>query len=528
MSGIVLPVSSLPGPYGIGTLGAHARKWIDFLHESGQQVWQILPLSPTGYGDSPYQSCSSMAGNPYLIDLDTLAAEGLLTQEEIDACDFGSDIDYVDYGLIYQNRLPLLRKAYLRGKDNAEVLSFVKGQESWLPDYALFMALKEHYGMVQFSLWPDKDVIARDKTALRKALEDHAEAVRFHAFIQYIFYKQWRDLKAYARKRGVKIMGDMPIYVAEDSAEVWAHPELFQLSGPAKPARVAGVPPDFYSATGQLWGNPLYDWAYHEKTGYKWWLSRMEQARFFYDILRIDHFRAFYNYWSVPAGAETALTGRWVNGPRLPLVEKLKMSVPYGFLVAEDLGDLGGNVRAFFRQTGLPGMKVLVYAFDPEADSEFLPHNAPRNSVSYTSTHDSSTFTDWYRNEASGGEREFAARYLRLREEEGIHWGAVCSVWNSPSRLAMAPFQDILGLSQDARINVPSTLGGNNWRWRVREDALNESVSSRLLEVTKTYRRFKKPPKEEKLPVSADKSPKEGKPPEPKETETPKDTSSRD
>ncbi len=490
MSGVVLPVSSLPGPFGIGTLGAYARKWIDFLAESGQRVWQILPLSPTGFGDSPYQSCSAMAGNQYLIDLDTLVEEELLTRDEIEQCNFGSDIDRIDYGLLYENRLPLLRKAFARAKNNPDIETFGKVHGRWLPDYALYMSLKEHYQMRPLALWPDKDLVARDKTALRKAFEEHSEEVSFHTFVQYLFFRQWRSLKSYAQKRGVMIMGDLPIYVAEDSAEVWTRPELFQLRAPAKPARVAGVPPDFYSATGQLWGNPLYNWEAHEKTGYKWWLWRMEHARSFYDIIRVDHFRAFYRYWSVPANAKTAAGGRWVKGPGMPLIDKLKRSLPPGSLVAEDLGDLNDNVRAFFRETGLPGMKVLIYAFDPEGDSEYLPHNVPKNSVSYTSTHDSPSFAEWLTGEASQREREFAERYLRLREEEGFHWGAVRTVWQSPSRLAMAPFQDILGLGKDARINIPATLGGNNWRWRVREEALNGDVAARLLEVTQTYRRY--------------------------------------
>lgn len=497
MSGIVLPVFSLPGAHGIGTMGAHARKWIDFLADSGQRIWQILPLSPTGFGDSPYQSCSAIAGNPYLIDLDTLVADGLLTREETENCDFGHDIDHVDYSLLYQNRLPLLRKAFERGRGGEGFAAFVKEQKPWLSDYALFMALKERYGMKPLSRWPDKDIVARDKTALRKANAECAEAVAFHSFIQYLFFGQWGSVKEYAKKRGVKIMGDLPIYVAEDSVEVWTRPELFQLKAPAKPAKVAGVPPDFYSATGQLWGNPLYNWAAHESEDYKWWLSRISHARSFYDIIRIDHFRGFYNYWSVPSGMKTADKGRWVKGPGISFVQRLIRSMPPASLVAEDLGDIGADVWKFFHETGLPGMKVLVYAFNPEGESDYLPHRVPRNSVSYTSTHDSPTFCDWLTGEASEGERELAVRYLRLREDEGFHWGAVCAVWGSQSRIAMAQFQDVLGLGKDARINTPATVGGGNWRWRVREDALNGGVSKRLLEVTKTYGRYTPPPESE-------------------------------
>jgi 4-alpha-glucanotransferase len=489
MSGIVLHITALPGRYGIGTMGAQARSWVDFLHDSGQRVWQILPLSPTGYADSPYQSCSAWAGNPYLIDLDTLIEDGLLTREEADACDFGGDLDYVDYGLIYKERLPLLRKAYERGKGDPAVESFAKEHKSWLKDYALYMALKESYGMIGLNTWPDKAVITREATALKKAEASLAEEARFHTYVQYLFYKQWEALKAYAAERDVLIMGDLPIYVAEDSADVWAQPGLFQLKGPARPSRVAGVPPDLYSETGQLWGNPLYDWEHHEETGYKWWLARLKHANAFYDIIRIDHFRGFHTYWSVAAKAKTAMIGRWIKGPGLPFVEKIKAALPPGSLVAEDLGDLGGTVVQFFADTELPGMKVLVYAFDPDNDSSYMPHNAPKNSVCYTSTHDSPTFIDWLTVESSERERELARAYLRLREEEGWNWGAVKVAWGSPANLAMAPFQDILGLGKDARVNIPATIGNYNWRWRVREEAINEEVAKKLLEATKVYKR---------------------------------------
>jgi 4-alpha-glucanotransferase len=470
-------------------MGKEAENWIDFLHNAGQRVWQILPLSPTGFADSPYQSCSAHAGNPYLIDLELLIEEGLLTRGEADACDFGDDRDFVDYGKLYLGRLPLLRKAFKREKDDPAVEKFIKEQKSWLYDYALYMALKESYGMTGLASWPDKKIIARDAAALTKAGTELAENIEFHIYVQYLFFKQWKALKAYANERGVLIMGDLPIYVAEDSADVWARPELFQLKGPAKPRRVAGVPPDFYSETGQLWGNPLYDWEAHEKTGYKWWMERIKHAHSFYDVIRIDHFRGFHTYWSVAANAKTAMSGKWIKGPGLPFVEKLTKALPPNSIVAEDLGDLGGTVKQFFADTGLPGMKVLVYAFDPYYDSDYLPHNAPKNSVCYTSTHDSPPFVDWLYGEASEEERELASHYLRLREDEGLGWGAVKGAWGSPAALAMAPFQDILGLGRDARVNVPATIGGYNWRWRVREEAINDNVAAELLEVTKTYKR---------------------------------------
>lgn len=490
MSGIVLPVSSLPGAYGIGTLGENARKFVDFLQDAGQRVWQILPLSPTGFADSPYQSCSTRAGNPYLIDLETLIEDGLLTREETDAADFGDSIDAVDYGLLFLNRLPLLRKAFERDRENPDIAAFEKKNKSWLPDFALYMAVKECYGMEPLSLWPDKALVSRERSALKLARETHADAIAFHVYIQYLFDKQWSALREYAKEHGVLIMGDLPIYVSEDSADVWAHPELFQLKAPGKPSRVAGVPPDFYSATGQLWGNPLYDWEYHKETGYKWWIERIKHAHSIYDIIRIDHFRGFHTYWSVPARAKTAATGRWIEGPGLPFVETIKAALPPGSLIAEDLGDLGGTVRKFFTDTGLPGMKVLVYSFDPDNDSEYLPHNAPVCSLCYTSTHDSPPFVGWLTGDASDRERDLAYSYLRLRDDEGLGWGAVKTVWGSPSYLAMAPFQDILGLGKDSRINIPATIGGNNWRWRVRAEALNKDVAVQLLSVTKTYKRY--------------------------------------
>ncbi|MCL1807274.1 MAG: 4-alpha-glucanotransferase [Oscillospiraceae bacterium] len=488
-SGIVLHITSLPGQYGVGTMGKEARKWIDFLQSAGQRVWQILPLSPTGFGDSPYQSCSAHAGNPYLIDLETLIEEGLLTKEEADACDFGDDRDYVDYGKLYQSRMPLLRKAYKRGKDDPALKDFIEEQGNWLRDYALYMAIKESFGMKGLSSWPNKKLFRRDADALKKAETELAENIKFHIFVQYLFFKQWKALKAYANKCGILIMGDIPIYISADSADVWARPDLFRVKENGKPERVAGVPPDFYSKTGQLWGNPLYKWEAHKADGFQWWTDRLKHANSFYDILRIDHFRGFYTYWSVAAGEKTAMSGKWENGPGLDFVRVIEQALPPNSIVIEDLGDLKEPVKQFFRDTGLPGMKVLVYAFDPNNDSDYLPHNVPKNSVCYTSTHDSPPFIDWLYDEAGEEERTLAFRYLRLHEDEGIGWGAIKGAWGSPANLAMAPFQDVLCLGIDSRLNTPATIGGNNWRWRVREEAINNEVAAELLEVTRTYKR---------------------------------------
>lgn len=507
-SGIVMPITSLPGPHGIGTIGEPARKFIDFMVLSGQRYWQVLPLSPTGYGDSPYQSCSANAGNPYMIDLEELINEGLLERCEVDTVNFGDDIDLVDYGQMYLTRMPVLRKAYERGcppfKDEFD--AFKRENAHWLPDYALYMACKEGFGMIGLKDWPDKRLIERNPASVAEAAQKYAVEIEFHEFVQFLFFSQWRKLREYATENGILIFGDMPIYVSEDSVEVWTHPELFLLSEPAKPSLVAGVPPDLYSETGQLWGNPIYDWAYHEKTGYRWWIGRMKHAASLFDVIRIDHFRGFHNYWVIKAGEETALSGEWRVGPGLKFVELMKKALPDDSLIAEDLGDLDDSVREFFKATGLPGMRVLVYAFDPDDDSEYMPHNMPVGSVAYTSTHDSPAFMDWLNGEATPEQRQFAWDYLRLREDEGLNWCAVKTVWGSPSYLAMAPFGDILGLAGDGRINIPSTLGGRNWRWRVRGEALNEEVAELLRDISITYRRYipPKPPVEDKTELEAE------------------------
>lgn len=491
-SGVVMHVSSLPGPHGIGTFGAGARAFVDFLQRAGQRYWQMLPLVPTGFGDSPYQSCSGSAGNPYFIDLERLVEEGLLTRDETESADFGDSVDYVDYGRLYENRLPLLRLAFRRGRAKLarKIRAFEKQNRDWLADYALYMAQKEKFGMAPLSAWPDADLLARRPEALAAASAELAEEIEFHVFLQYLFFSQYAELKAYAEKAGVRIIGDLPIYVSEDSVEVWCDGPLFALDGPARPSAVAGVPPDLYSASGQLWGNPLYDWSAHERDGFSWWIDRLKRLSRLCDVIRIDHFRAFHTYWEVPAGEETALNGHWKKGPGMKLIKAIRQALPETGIIAEDLGDLDEKARAFIHRSGIPGMSVLVYAFDPGGDSMYLPHNIGRERIAYTSTHDSPAFVDWLANEAGAEERAFAADYLRLREDEGIAWGAIKSVWASPAMIAMAPMQDVLGLGADARMNRPSTLGGLNWRWRVREEALNDQVARTLRQITHVYRRL--------------------------------------
>ena len=491
-SGVFLPVSSLPGPYGIGSIGEPAFKMIDFLKKAGQSYWQVLPLVPTGYGDSPYQSTSSSAGNPYFIDLDDLIKRKLLTKDEVCEVNFSAQTDRVDYEKLYHTREPLLRLAYSRIDEDfkKEMNSFCQQEASWLEDFSLFSAIKHSFGDVALKDWPDKELRLRKPSAVKRARQELRDEIAFYCFEQYIFYLQWTALRKYASLHHVKIIGDLPIYVSLDSADVWAKPELFDLDSDRNPASVAGVPPDAFSETGQLWGNPLYNWNYHQKTGFQWWISRIERQMELFDLIRIDHFRAFSDYWSVPYGESTALKGHWEDGPGMHFINAVWNALPNAGLIAEDLGDLTEQARAFFKEAALPGMAVLVHSFSLDEESEYLPHNRPKNSVFYTSTHDSETFLEWLTEKATPEEHQFASNYLRLRMDEGLAWGAIKTVWASPAALTIAPMQDILGLGGDSRINRPSTLGNSNWQWRVRLDALNDHVADMLFEVTSTYKRL--------------------------------------
>lgn len=487
-SGILLPLSALPGPYGIGTMGADARRFVDFLSASGQSYWQILPLVPPGGGNSPYMSASSFAGNLFFLDLETLAADGLVTPEEL-VCAQYPNPDRIDYSWLYQTRPPLLRRVWERGRDQyRQAFSLFLDEEShWLPDFAFFLALRDYFGGLELKDWPDEIRTRRGEalTSLRISLSDKIE---YHAFLQFLFFRQWLNLKQYANHRGIQIIGDLPIYVSPDSAEVWANPELFQLDQASVPTAVAGVPPDAFTDDGQHWGNPLYDWPHHRKTKFDWWKRRgMHMARL-YDVVRIDHFRAFHTYWSIPFSVNSARDSHWEPGPGMALVNTLK-AIPGLTLIAEDLGDLDENARDFIARSGLPGMKILIYAFDPVDESAYLPHNCPYHSIIYTGTHDTPTFIQWLFEEATPAERDYASAYLRLHSDEGFGWGAVCGAWASPSQLAIVPMQDLLGLGADARMNTPGTTGPNNWSWRVRDVALNADVSQRLRAITRTYRR---------------------------------------
>ena len=484
-----MPISSLPSPHGIGTLGAEARKFVDFLAAAGQSWWQILPVSPTSYGDSPYQSFSAYAGNPYFIDLDLLCEDGLLTPEEVNAVNWGADPSRVDYSAIYNGRFPLLHLAMERGweRDADKVKPFSVQNDTWLPDYALFMALKRHFGMKSWTEWPDEDIRLRRPEAVQRYQKELADDIRLFTYIQYLFFRQWETLRAYAHEKGIGIIGDLPIYVAMDSADVWADPRAFQLDERNVPAEVAGVPPDYFTADGQLWGNPLYDWDAMKADGYSWWIRRIAGASRLYDILRIDHFRGLESYWAVPYGETTAKIGRWVKGPGMDLIGVLTEKFPNLQFIAEDLGYLTPEVRQLLADSGLPGMKILQFAFDSRETANYLPHTYPRNCVCYAGTHDNSTLMGW-KNDAAPSDIAAAQEYLGLNEEEGFHWGILRGGQSSVADLFVAQMQDYLGLDAEARMNTPGILGGN-WQWRMLPDQITEGLTKRIARMTSLYGR---------------------------------------
>ena len=487
-SGILMPVYALPSPYGIGTLGNAARAFVDFLSTAGQSWWQMLPVGPTSYGDSPYQSPSTYAGNPYYIDLDLLVADDLLTQGEIDALFWGDDPERVDYGALYENRYTLLQKATDRGweRDADLVAAFVKENEGWLPDYALFMALKRHFGMVCWLEWPE-DIRLRKPAAMERYRKELDEDVRLFTYIQYLFFTQWADLRDYAHEKGVGIIGDLPIYVALDSVDVWASPESFQLDEKGFPTEVSGVPPDYFSEDGQLWGNPLYDYEAMAEDGYGWWIRRVDGAAKLYDIVRIDHFRGFESYWSVPYGEKTAKKGHWVKGPGMALVGVLKNWFSNIRFIAEDLGYPSPEVVQLLADSGFPGMKVLEFAFDSKDSSDYLPHTYPQNCVCYGGTHDNETLAGWLA-DADPDDLQKAVDYLGLNKQEGLVWGLIRGGMSSVANLFITQMQDYLGLDNAARTNTPGIAEGN-WQWRMASDAITPSLTKKIAKITKLYDR---------------------------------------
>lgn len=493
-SGILLPITSLPSKYGIGCFSQSAYDFIDWLRDAGQSYWQILPLGPTSYGDSPYQSFSTFAGNPYFISLEALIEEGVLTQEECDAVDFGGTGSDIDYEKIYYGRYPLLRKAYERSdiSKNPAYQKFVAENSWWLNDYALFMAVKERFGGKAWTEWAE-DIRLRWGFALDYYRRECYFDIEFQMYMQFKVFEQYEKLKAYAHANGIQIVGDIPIYVAMDSADTWAHPEMFQLDEKNIPVAVAGCPPDGFAADGQLWGNPLYRWDYHAETGFEWWISRLRYCFNLYDVTRIDHFRGFDEYFSIPYGDKTAHNGHWEKGPGINLFRKVEEVLGWHEVIAEDLGYVTDTVRNMVKDSGFPGMKVLEFAFDSRdtgSANDYLPHNYIENCVAYTGTHDNETIVGWYA-DILPQERQAVRDYLcdQHTPEELLHKSMISLTMRSAAKSCIVPIQDWLGLDNTCRINKPSTVG-TNWRWRVTEEQLSDELQDEILTYTKRYGRM--------------------------------------
>lgn len=485
-SGILMPVFSLPSRYGIGSFSKSAYQFVDMLKKAGQKYWQILPLCPTSYGDSPYQSFSTYAGNPYFIDLDQLIEEKLLTRKECQACDFGDDPQDIDYGKLYENRFKLLRKAYERANvgEDQEFEAYRRENAWWLDDYALFMAVKDRFDGVAWNEWAE-DIRLRWSNAMDYYRKELYYEIEFYSYLQFVFMKQWKKLKNYANINGIEIIGDIPIYVAFDSADAWANPELFQFDSENLPTAVAGCPPDGFSADGQLWGNPLYRWDYHRETGFDWWIRRIAYCSELYDVVRIDHFRGFDEYYSIPYGDTTARNGHWEKGPGIALFEAAKNRLGELNIIAEDLGYITDSVKKLVADSGFPGMKVLEFAFDSREKSDYLPYTYEKNSVVYTGTHDNETIAGWYAG-LDKSDLKMCTDYMNIDRIPGkeYHWDFIRLAMLSVSDLCVIPIQDYLGLDNRARINHPSTLG-TNWRWRLAKGQLSASLLKEIREMTR-------------------------------------------
>ncbi|WP_294400819.1 4-alpha-glucanotransferase [uncultured Clostridium sp.] len=489
-SGILMHIASLPGKYGIGTFGKSAYEFCDFLEKSGQKYWQILPLGQTSYGDSPYQAFSAFAGNPYFIDLDILQEKGLLSKEDYENVNFGENPEVIDYGLMFTEKMKILRKAYSNFKieGNESFKNFELEEEKWLDDYSLFMALKYNFNFISWSSWDEK-IKKHDEECLDKYKSELEDEINYWKFIQYEFFGQWKKLKKYANEKDIKIIGDIPIYLANDSADVWSNPKVFLLNEETfDPIKISGCPPDAFSETGQLWGNPIYDWDYLESTGYEWWINRIDASLKLYDVLRIDHFRGFEAYWAVPYGEKTAENGEWVKGPGIKLFNAIKDKLGEIDIIAEDLGYLTQETLDFKKETGFPGMKIIQFAFGSDSRNPYLPHNYERNCVAYTGTHDNDTVRGWL--EVSGSEEEVkkAVEYFNLTKEEGYNWGIIRGVWSSVARTSIGVMQDFLNLGNEARINKPSTLA-SNWSWRAKDDVFTNELAKKIYRLTKIYGR---------------------------------------
>lgn len=485
-SGILLPVSSLPSEYGIGCFSEEAYRWVDQLKEAGQSYWQILPVSPTSFGDSPYQSFSSFAGNPYFIDLKQLIKEGLLTEKECKTTDFGRNENDIDYGKIYENRYKLLRSAYQRSniKDEKDFKKFCEEQSYWLDDYALYMAVKKRFGDASWNLWAE-DIKKRWDYSMEYYRSECSDEIVFYKFLQYLFYKQWKALKTYANENGIEIIGDIPIYVAYDSADAWSDPELFMFDENYLPEAVAGCPPDAFTEEGQLWGNPLYRWEEHKRTGFEWWCKRLKHCFELYDVVRIDHFRGFDEFYCIPYGNKNAVNGHWEKGPGMELFHAIQEALGEKQIIAEDLGFLTPGVMELLKDSGYPGMKVIEFAFDPREPSDYLPHNYDKNCVVYTGTHDNETLVQWYQ----GLDEEtklYTEEYLNNAHtpEKEKYWDFIRLAMMSCANTCIIPAQDYLGLDSEARMNYPSTTG-TNWRWRMGKEMLSKELIAKIRKLTR-------------------------------------------
>ena len=502
--GVLLPVSSLPSEFGIGCFDEEAYAFIDALKEAGQKYWQVLPFGHTSYGDSPYQSFSTFAGNPYFVSLKEFVKKGYITEEDCRAAEMEGHPEYVDYERVYNGRYAILKKAFENSNiaKDADYKKFLKENEAWLVDYALFMAVKAANDGKSFIEW-DEDIRLRKPAAVEKCLKEYKETIDLYCFIQYEFFKQWEALRKYANDNGIEIVGDIPIYVAYDSADVWTNPELFVLDKDLKPIKVAGCPPDAFSEDGQLWGNPLYKWDYHKKTGYKWWKDRMAACNKLYDMVRIDHFRGFDEYYAIPFGDPTAKNGKWEQGPGFDLFKALNEALGEMNIIAEDLGYITDTVKQLLADTKFPGMKVLQFAFFEDSESEYLPYNYVNNGVVYTGTHDNDTVVGWYES-LDKGCKQFTKDYLKIKEDDDVCDAMVAAAMGSVADHCIIPVQDYLGLGSEARINIPSTVG-SNWKWRMKKGALSSEIIEKMAGMAKMYGRYNpvnKPVVEDKVEAS--------------------------
>ncbi|MDH7489328.1 MAG: 4-alpha-glucanotransferase [Anaerolineae bacterium] len=498
-SGVVMHPTSLPSRYGIGDMGPSAYRFADFLASAGQSYWQVLPLSPTGFGDSPYQGLSVFAGNPLLISPDLLLEDWLIAPEDLANVPSFPD-DRVDFGRVIPYKTALLERsfahfrAHATDEQRAAFAAFCADNAFWLEDYALFAALKEHYNLRPWYEW-DEDIAKRKPDALQQWLERLRDRMESQKYRQWLFFTQWLRLKRYVNERGIRIIGDIPLYVARDSTDVWANPHLFHLDENLEPTVVSGVPPDYFSATGQLWGHPIYRWDLMAEDGYAWWIARFRMAFTQADVIRIDHFRGFYNYWEVPAGQETAVVGRWLYGPGSRLFHAVTQALGEVAIIAEDLGDFDdasrAGVDALKAEFGYPGMKILQFAFGGDPDDPFLPHNYTRDCVVYTGSHDNDTTVGWYQVTSTEKERDYARRYMAV-DGSDIAWDFIRLAWASVANTAMTTTQDLLSLGHEARMNHPGTSGAPNWCWRVLPDALTDAIAARLRELTFLYGRLRR------------------------------------